>query len=166
MARKLQIMMFLFVAAVACLAGDKDDLVNLKNKQWISVPSVPQVSMAAGQKTTVQLKFQVGDGFHINSHTPKSDLLIPTTLNFTPVEIMTVGNIDYPKGKEFSLSYDPSEKLSVYTGEVILNVPLQASTRAKAGSYNVHAEIRYQACSDRACFPPRSYPLDLTITIK
>src|SRR5579871_5708173 len=127
MNRKLQIMILLLAAAMTCLAGDKDDLLALKSKQWITVPSLPQVTVAAGQKTALQFKFQVGEGFHINSHVPKSELLVPTTLNITPVEAVTIGNIEYPKGKDFALSYDPSEKLSVYTGEVILNIPIQAS---------------------------------------
>ena len=36
----------------------------------------------AGEPQMVELRFRVEDGFHINSHTPKDELLIPTAIRF------------------------------------------------------------------------------------
>lgn len=34
----------------------------------------------AGKPAVLELEFVVRDGFHVNSHTPKSELLIPTVI--------------------------------------------------------------------------------------
>jgi hypothetical protein len=38
------------------------------------------VQVVAGKPEVVELRFRVDQGFHINSHTPKDDLLIPTVV--------------------------------------------------------------------------------------
>ncbi len=38
----------------------------------------------AWEEGVVELRFKVADGFHVNSHTPKSELLIPTNLLYSP----------------------------------------------------------------------------------
>jgi hypothetical protein len=37
-------------------------------------------TVAAGKPAVLELRFHVADGFHVNSHTPKSEMLIATTL--------------------------------------------------------------------------------------
>src|ERR1039458_7005731 len=39
-----------------------------------------QVTVPAGKPTTVALHFRIAPGLHINSHTPRQEELIPTTL--------------------------------------------------------------------------------------
>src|SRR5271168_3083270 len=41
-----------------------------------------QVSIPAGKPSPVDLHFKIGAGLHVNSHTPRSEELIPTTLKF------------------------------------------------------------------------------------
>ena len=41
---------------------------------------IGKVQVRAGASTDVSLDFRIGSEFHINSHTPKSELLIPTVL--------------------------------------------------------------------------------------
>ena len=40
-----------------------------------------QQMVAAGKRSVLELHFRVVDGFHVNSHTPKSELLIPTQID-------------------------------------------------------------------------------------
>ena len=41
-----------------------------------------QVTVDAGKPAVVKLHFRVAEGMHINSHVPKDEFLIPTTLEF------------------------------------------------------------------------------------
>ena len=43
-----------------------------------------QQSVPAGKRAVLELHFRVDDGFHVNSHTPKSELLIPTQVALAP----------------------------------------------------------------------------------
>ena len=42
------------------------------------------VEVEGGKASVVELRFRVEQGFHINSHAPKDELLIPTVLKLEP----------------------------------------------------------------------------------
>jgi len=147
------------------LFAQQGEYEGLKTKQWISVDHTAQISISKGKTTDVPFSFHVNDGMHINSHLPSSELLIPTTLNISPAPQFKIGKIIYPKGMELALPFDPTEKLSVYTGTVNLSLPITVPDSTHAGVYTLHTEISYQACNDRACFPPRKLPVDLTVKV-
>ncbi len=82
------------------------------------------------------------DGFHVNSHTPKSELLIPTVITLQPADGVKAAEVVYPAGTSYSFSFDPKEKLDVYTGEFVVKLPVVAA----AGEHTVEGSLHYQAC--------------------
>lgn len=130
-------------------------------KQYISYQAEPQ-DLTAGKKEVVELHFRVADGYHVNSHTPKSELLIPTALKLDPATGIKAFAEQYPAGTFYSFSFNPSEKLDVYTGAFIVRVPVVA----QAGSHTISGVLRYQACDNAACYPPRSLPVQAIVTAK
>ncbi|MBS1823263.1 MAG: protein-disulfide reductase DsbD N-terminal domain-containing protein [Acidobacteria bacterium] len=133
----------------------------VKTKQYVSFAAEEQV-VKAGKKSVVELRFKVGEGFHVNSHTPKSELLIPTNLTLKPAAGVTASAPEYPAGTSYSFSFDPSEKLDVYTGTFTVKVPVVA----EAGAHTVDAVLRYQACDNAACYPPKSLPVQVLVNAK
>jgi DsbC/DsbD-like thiol-disulfide interchange protein len=111
-----------------------------------------QVTIPAGKATTVALHFRIAPGLHINSHTPAEDELIPTTLSIPDGAGVRLERASYPAGTEFALPLDPSMKLNVYTGEFTI----QARIVASPGDHLVEAKLRYQACDNSACMPPKT----------
>jgi DsbC/DsbD-like thiol-disulfide interchange protein len=157
----------LTLAAVSFAApGDNNDLTRPRQKGFVTLDSVPPVSLAAGKPGKVEIRFRVNPGYHINSNKPNSELLIPTAIQFTPPEKITVGKISYPAGEEFALSFSPKEKLSVYTGDVLVSAPITAAKNAVPGAYTLKAELRYQACNDSSCFPPKTLPVEVVVNVK
>lgn len=135
------------------------------------VPSVTMVPAAVipvtrGQAGTVDLQFRVGSGFHINSNTPKSDFLIPTTLKLdTPTDIV-VGRITYPAGTDASFPFAPDEKLSVYSGDFEVSVKVRPLASVIPGKYAFHGTLRYQACDNAACYPPKTTPVNFEVKVE
>jgi len=111
-----------------------------------------QVIVPAGKPTTIALHFLIAPGLHINSHTPREKELIPATFTLPPGSGVRLDGVVYPPGTDFTLPLDPTTKLSVYTGEFIL----QARIAATPGDHLVEAALRYQACDNTACMPPRT----------
>jgi len=111
-----------------------------------------QITIPAGKATTVALHFRIAPGLHINSHTPSEEELIPTTLSIPDASGVRLDGAVYPSGTEFTLPFDPKEKLNVYTGDFTL----QARIVATAGTHLVEAKLRYQACDNNACMPPKT----------
>jgi hypothetical protein len=119
-----------------------------------------QQNVPAGKKTMVEVHFTVIDGYHVNSHTPKSDFLIPTVLKVQPAAGVVEAAPEYSTGHDFSFAFDPSNKLDVYTGTFTVKLPVVAA----AGSHTLDATLHYQACDHAACYPPKSLPLQVLFT--
>src|SRR5438046_341118 len=84
------------------------------------IPSVTMAPVAVanvtrGKANPVELHFRVGSGFHVNSNTPKSEFLIPTSLKLEAPTDIVLGRVTYPAGQDMSFPFAPDEKLSVYT---------------------------------------------------
>jgi DsbC/DsbD-like thiol-disulfide interchange protein len=119
-----------------------------------------QQNVAAGKRSVLELHFRVVDGFHVNSHTPKSELLIPTQVTLQPAAGVKAEPVQYPAGTSYSFSFDPTEKLDVYSGAFTVKLPVVAD----AGTHTVDGTLRYQACDHAACYPPRSLPIQVIFT--
>jgi hypothetical protein len=111
-----------------------------------------QVTVEAGKPAVVKLHFKVGEGLHINSHAPKDEFLIPTTLEFPDGTGVKLERAEYPAGGEYAFPDDPKSKLSVYVGEFSID----AHVRAEKGNHLVEAKLHYQACNNAQCLPPRT----------
>lgn len=132
------------------------------NKQWVQLDSSPELNIHAVKMETLPVSFLINTGLHINSHTPKSQFLIPTALSLDAPTGVQIAKIEYPQGVDYHFSFAPKDPLSVYTGEFALGVEM----RAKPGHYVLHGNLRYQACDDRACNPPKTLPVTLDLTAK
>jgi Disulphide bond corrector protein DsbC len=118
-----------------------------------------QISVPAGKASAVALHFRIAQGFHINSHTPKEDYLIPTMFSIPADSDVQLASATYPAGTEITLPLDPSTKLSVYTGEFAI----QACIVAQRGNHLVQASLRYQACDNSVCLPPKTIAVPIDV---
>jgi DsbC/DsbD-like thiol-disulfide interchange protein len=130
--------------------------------KWYVVYAAEPHVVTAGKRSVLELNFRVVDGFHVNSHTPKSDLLIPTKITLQPATGVKAEEVEYPAGQSYSFSFDPSEKLDVYSGAFTVKL----SVVAEAGAHTVEGTLRYQACDHAACYPPKSLPVQVIFTAK
>lgn len=150
-----------FLAVLGCVAGAQAQVEGPAKKSYVTYSAEPQ-TIAAGKQAAVELRFHVNQGYHVNSHTPKSELLIPTVLTLAPADGVKPGALQYPAGKMFSFSFDPKEKLDVYAGDFTVKLPLIAAP----GEHTLNGTLHYQACDNAACYPPRSLPVQLIVTAK
>ncbi|HTJ29265.1 MAG TPA: protein-disulfide reductase DsbD domain-containing protein [Acidobacteriaceae bacterium] len=121
-----------------------------------------QISLPANKPTSVDLHFRIAEGLHINSHTPSGEGLIPTTLALPAAAGVRLAKADFPPGASFSFPINPQEKLSVYTGEFTIHAQFVAAP----GDHLVEATLRYQACNNSQCMPPRSIPVTIDVIAK
>jgi hypothetical protein len=153
---------FAFLAVAAQLAFAQITLDSpAKPKAYVVYNAQPQ-SVPAGKHGMLQLHFQLLQGYHVNSHTPKSPFLIPTALTLQPAPGVTPGTLEYPPGQPFSFSFDPKEKVDVYAAAFIVKLPVVAT----AGDHTMDATLKYQACDNASCYPPRTLPVKIMFTAK
>ena len=131
----------------------------------VRMASSPLVRAIQGQPATVPLYFNVADGYHINSNRPKADFLIPTALKVEATTDIVVGKIVYPAGQDMSFAFAPDEKLNVYTGDFKVDVVVHPLRSVEPGKYVVRGSLKYQACDNAACYPPRTLPVSFDVRI-
>lgn len=119
-------------------------------------------TIPAGRSGTIELHFKVLDNFHVNSHKPKTEFLVPTNLSMEPTPGIRAAPLEYPDGTAYSFSFEPGEMLDVYTGPFTVKMPVIAS----AGTYRVAGTLRYQACDRAACYPAKMLPVEVLFTAR
>ncbi|MGA2697854.1 MAG: protein-disulfide reductase DsbD domain-containing protein [Terracidiphilus sp.] len=121
-----------------------------------------QVSVPVGKSSQVALHFRVAQGLHINSHTPSDEFLIPTAFSIPDGSGVRLETATYPAGIVMTLPADPTTKLSVYTGEFII----QARIVATSGNHLVQGQLHYQGCDQNQCLPPKTITVAIDVTGK
>lgn len=131
-----------------------------------SVVNVVAPEKVVGKRNTtqpVEFTIQIRNGYHINSNTPADEYLIP--LRWTFEGPLSVTDIAYPKPKmqTFPFSQKP---MSVYEGDVKTTAKVTMPAKAAAGTQHVLGKLRYQACNDRMCLPPRTLEVKVPVEIR
>lgn len=151
--------------AVAALAAGGQSLSStaqsrpLLKTDAVSYLFPEQVSVPAGKPSQVTLHFRIAQGLYINSHKPSDDFLIPTTFSIPDGSGVRLDTAMYPAGTVIALPIDPTNKLSVYTGEFII----QARIVATAGNHLVEGKLHYQACDNNQCLPPKTITVAIDV---
>ncbi|MBZ5665772.1 MAG: protein-disulfide reductase DsbD N-terminal domain-containing protein [Acidobacteriia bacterium] len=131
----------------------------------VKMAPAPLVTAVQGKPATVPLSFRVASGYHINSNKPKSEFLIPTVLKVDATTDIVIGRTTYPDGQDMSFAFAPDEKLNVYTGDFKVDVLVRPLRSVTAGKYIVRGTLKYQACDNSACYPPKQLPISFDVKI-
>jgi hypothetical protein len=163
----LKILLVLLVASALSLfsagAWSQDDLG--PQGPVVKMAPAPVVTVVQGKATTIPLLFRVSSGYHINSNKPKSEFLIPTALKIEATTDIVIGKTTYPDGVDTSFPFDPDEKLNVYTGDFKVEVLVRPLHSVQPGKYVIRGTLKYQACDNAACYPPKQLPVSFDVKI-
>jgi hypothetical protein len=130
------------------------------NAQTVS-GSIGAVKRGGSTKGTIVMS--VPGGLHVNSSRPNSQYAIPTVVKVSAVGAK-VGAVSYPRGKnrKFGFSVDT---INVYEGNTSFGFNLTVPANFKGNIVKVRAVVRYQACTDEVCYPPKSKEITLTAKV-
>jgi thiol:disulfide interchange protein DsbD len=113
--------------------------------------------IAAGAKFQISVAVTIPAPWHINAN-PAGEDLIPTELAMPA----PVTRVVYPKGKAVSVSWADGP-VPLYEGRTVLVA--EGIAPGKAGPMRLAGELRFQACDDKTCLPPRSIPIEVTAEV-
>lgn len=153
------------LTALLCGKPQAQQELNNQGRTFVTFAPTNTVTVTPGHKSPVAFTFRVEKGYHINSNTPSAEELIPTQLHFTLPGEIVIGKVQYPPGEMRSFPFDPTQKLSVYSGDVVIHAMVIAPAQAQPGPLTVHGELKYQACDNNACYPPKKLPITFNVRI-
>ena len=149
----IAIIAFAFVANVTDASG-----------QTVS-GSIGNGTVGKGTAARGTIVLSIPGNLHVNSSKPNSEYLIPTSIRVTGGSGARVGRVTYPRGvnRKFQFSQTP---LNVYEGTVRFPFTVTVPANFKGNTISVRAVVRYQACTDEVCYPPKSREITLTARVR
>ncbi|HEX8637603.1 MAG TPA: protein-disulfide reductase DsbD domain-containing protein [Pyrinomonadaceae bacterium] len=124
--------------------------------------SVGNVERGGAARGTIVM--DIPGGLHVNSNRPNSEYAIPTTIRVTAPGARIAG-IGYPRGKSRRFQFS-EEAINVYEGRTVFNFNVRVPANYKGNTVRVRAVVRYQACTDEVCYPPKNKEITLTARVK
>jgi hypothetical protein len=134
-----------------------------ENVVTVSFPAA--VELKPGGTVNAKVGLSIVDPYHVHANPATLKNLIATTLTVTPPAGVKVDAPVYPPGKSMKFSFD-DQPLSVYAGQAEIGLRIHADGKQAAGPVSVPAKLRYQACDDTACYPPKTIDVNIPINVK
>jgi hypothetical protein len=132
---------------------------------YLAVGEPQKVAGKRGASVQSRIPVTVMSGYHVNSNTPNEEYLIPLKLTWTSAGALEAGAVTYPK--PLQEKYEFSEKpLSVFTGNFDLVANFKVAANAPAGPGTAAGKLRYQACSNKACYPPKTVDVSVSYQVQ
>lgn len=125
--------------------------------------SIAAPNLKRGTTVKGEIVLTIPEGYHVNSNSPSSEFAIPTTAVVTSPGLAISGPT-FPAGEDqkFAFSEDP---INVYEGRVVFPFEVKVPRRAKLSDIEIKIKVRYQACTNEVCYPPRNKEVLLKASI-
>lgn len=121
-------------------------------------------SYAAGTPVRIAAVVTIDDGWHIQSHTPSYEYLIPTELALELPEGWPEAVIRYPAHIMWQSQF-AEDPLAAYEHEAVIHADVELPAGLPAGAVEVPLELLYQACDELVCLPPTTAETTLRLEI-
>lgn len=122
--------------------------------------------VAPGATTRLTALAQIEPGWHVNAHEPNESFLIPTAITLTLPEGVVAGAVTYPEPEAKTFAFAAGKKLLVYEGEVAMTTALTLPESFAGDEFTIVGELRFQACNDTTCLPPRTVRAETTVAVQ
>lgn len=156
---------------VAGILADRfgQDFSTVKSAQATSLlrltASASEPAVRGGQHLTLTLEVQLNEGLHVYAPGVKEDY-IPISWDVVPSGGWKAGAPAFPESKKEKLAGDP-DLVPAYEGRFRITRELVLAPEAilqpmagPNGEFVVKGSFRYQACTERWCYPPETVPLE------
>lgn len=154
-----QIMKVGILAAVIAIAGYFTNI----DAQSVS-GSIGNGTVTRGTATRATVVLSVPGDLHVNSNRPSGEYMIATTVRAT-ASGAKIGAISYPRGHNRKFEFS-EQTLNVYEGRVSFGFNVTVPAGYKGNSVPVRVVVKYQACTNQVCYPPKSKEVTLTARVK
>jgi thiol:disulfide interchange protein DsbD len=151
------LMLALWLATASLGYGeDTQEAVVVQVRPYLSHGAVP-----LGESFSIAVSAAIKTGFHINSHTPTDEFMVPTRIEFVETAGISFGPAAYPVPAMVSMvSMGKKRDISLYEGTIVLLATGRVSNDTPIGKTTVSGKLTYQACNNVTCFMPETVPFE------
>lgn len=106
-----------------------------------------------GRTVQAAIVMDIPGGYHVNANKPLGKYAIATTVKLNAPGGIKASPIIYPRSNVRGFSFS-EEKLAVYEGRAVMRFNVTIPANYESGVTELRASVRFQSCSNDACFPP------------
>ena len=147
----------LLVAAAILLAGQSG-----ASAQTVR-GSIGNGTVARGSAARASVVIDIPAGLHINSSRPNSEYAIATSVRISGTGIKTTP-VRYPAGHNRKFTFSETA-INVYEGRTTFPFTVNVPKGFKGETVRIKAIVRFQACTNEVCYPPKSKEITLTAKV-
>jgi hypothetical protein len=146
------------------LAAATSPSLRAQSNSVLGTAPIERLTVKRGATADVKLKAQLQSGFHVNSNAPADDFLIPLKLTWAK-EPLETEQVTYPKPQfeKYAFSANP---VSVFSGVFEITTRFKALPNASPGLAMMTGKLRFQACNNKECLPPRTIDVRFTVDLQ
>ena len=131
----------------------------------LTIQDPPKLVAKRGESPDFALKVSIRAGYHANSNTPSEDYLIPMKVTWDSTGPLQAGSVTYPKPKQEKFSFSETP-LSIFDGDFEIVTKFQRPANPPLGPGYITGKLRYQACNDKMCLPPKTVEIKLPVLLQ
>ena len=147
------------LAAVVIAAG----LFSAANDQTVS-GSIAGGTITAGRTAKATVYLNIPAGLHVNSSRPGSEFAIATRVTAKSTGGVRIGPVNYPRGKNRKFEFS-ADTINVYEGRTPFTFNVTVPANYRKYSVVVTVSVRYQACTDEVCYPPKTKTATISASV-
>jgi DsbC/DsbD-like thiol-disulfide interchange protein len=126
--------------------------------------SIGNGTVGKGKAARGSVVLSIPSGLHVNSNRPASQYAIPTSVKLT-AQGARISGPNFPRGVNRKFQFSENT-INVYEGTVRFPFTVTVPAGFRGNSVRVRAVVRYQACTDEVCYPPRTKEITLTANVR
>jgi suppressor for copper-sensitivity B len=126
--------------------------------------AVDRTAYESGSTARVAALVAIEPGWHVNSHKPTFDYLIPTVLDLELPAGWPEETVQYPQHEMQTFAF-ADQPLAVYDGDVVILSEIRVPEGTPQGTFPIRGSLRYQACNDSQCLPPVTTTAEIRLTV-
>ena len=147
------------LVALACMmafAQTPESILTVADPAQLKVPRTGEVEQ--------HLKLRLQPGYHVNSNKPNEEFLIPLRLTWEKSAAETVAVV-FPKPENEKSEFS-DKPLAVFTGNFEIVTKFKRAQGAAPGPGYLTGKLRYQACNDKMCLPPKNIEVKVPLLVE
>lgn len=164
-ARALRLVFFLSLAGLAgSLVARAQESAPLP-VHWNAALPAGANSLQPGQRVALALSADIDSGWHVYAFPqPPGSPVIPTEVTVPDGQALALSGEIKPPKAESQMDPTVGKQTTLYENSVTFKLPLKVARKAQ-GKQDLEVDVRYQACNNRMCLPPRTDKVTLPVEI-
>lgn len=125
--------------------------------------SIANGTVTKGKASRATVVLSIPGGLHVNSSRPGSEYAIPTSVRAS-AKGLRIGAVAYPRGHNRKFGFSENS-INVYEGRTSFTFPITVPVNFSGSTIRVNVNVRFQACTNEVCYPPKTKSLTLTARV-